>query len=86
LTEGGSLLLDDISELDLLQQRWVLRASQGHILRIGSSVVRKVGVRLLLGTGTDVVELVQAARFREDLFEALQSTIIRLPTSSVDSR
>lgn len=78
--EGGSLFLDEISELPLELQAKLLRVLQERAYRrIGASIDRKMDVRILASTNRDLEQMVSAGRFREDLFYRLNVMSIRVP-------
>lgn len=77
---GGTLLLDEITETSLLFQVKLLRALQeGEIRRVGSNRVIPVNVRVLAATNRDVEAEVEADRFRQDLMFRLNAVTIELP-------
>ncbi len=80
LADGGTLLLDEISEMDLQLQAKLLRVLQEREFeRVGSSVTRQVDVRVLTTTNRDLAQWVREGRFREDLFYRLNVVPIMLP-------
>jgi DNA-binding NtrC family response regulator len=77
---GGTLLLDEIGDMDLSAQAKVLRALQnGEIVRVGSEHVIHVDVRVLAATNKDLGKAVADGRFREDLFFRLDVFPVRVP-------
>ncbi|MEM8593972.1 MAG: sigma-54 dependent transcriptional regulator [Pseudomonadota bacterium] len=77
---NGSLFLDEIGELPLEAQARLLRFIQeGEIRRIGSTLPRKVNVRLISATHRDLKTLSSSNRFREDLFYRINVMQINLP-------
>lgn len=77
---GGTLLIDEIGELDLALQPKLLRAlERGEVQRVGSSGWTRVDVRVLAATRRDLDREVQAGRFRDDLFYRLAVGRIELP-------
>ncbi len=76
----GTLLIDEIGDLDISLQPKLLRVLQrSEVQRIGSSKVIKVDVRVLAATRRNLDEEVQAGRFRDDLFFRLNVARIELP-------
>lgn len=77
---GGTLLLDEISEMDPRLQAKLLRAVQEReIDRVGGSAPVKVDVRLLATSNRNLEKEVQAGNFREDLYFRLNVVNVRLP-------
>ena len=80
LTDGGTLLLDEISEIPPDLQAKLLRVLQEKSFeRVGSSVAQKADVRILATTNRDLAREVDAGRFRGDLFFRLNVLPIRMP-------
>jgi NtrC-family two-component system response regulator AlgB len=79
-SEGGTLLLDEIGDLPLPLQPKLLRFVQDkEYERVGDSLTRKVDVRLIAATNTDLEEAVKEGRFREDLYYRLNVIPIEIP-------
>lgn len=77
---GGTLLLDEIGELDISLQAKLLRVLQEkEITRIGSNEVIPIDVRIILATHKNIAEEVQKGTFREDLYYRLLGLPINLP-------
>lgn len=77
---GGTLLLDEISEMDLRLQAKLLRAIQEReIDRVGGTTPVKVDIRLLATSNRDLEEEVKAKRFREDLYFRLNVVNLNIP-------
>ena len=77
---GGTLLLDEIGELDLLLQAKLLRVLQeGELDRLGGRKPLKINVRIIATTNKNLEQLVAEGRFREDLFFRLYGVRFTLP-------
>jgi two-component system response regulator FlrC len=76
----GTLLLDEISEMDIRLQAKLLRALQEReIDRLGGSTPVKVDVRILATTNRDIAGDVRRGTFREDLYFRLNVVSLRIP-------
>jgi transcriptional regulator with GAF, ATPase, and Fis domain len=77
---GGTLLIDEIGDLELSLQPKLLRAlERSEVRRVGGDRPIKVDVRVLAATRRDLDHEVQAGRFRDDLFHRLAVARIELP-------
>ena len=77
---GSTLFLDEIGELPRPLQSKLLRVLQKNkIRRVGGTKQIPVTVRVLAATNIDLIEVVEAGRFRRDLYERLKSLHIQLP-------
>lgn len=77
---GGSLFLDEISEINASVQVKILRAlEERQIERVGSDLGVDVDTRLIAATNRDLQEMVIQGDFREDLFYRLYVVVITLP-------
>jgi DNA-binding NtrC family response regulator len=80
LADGGTLFLDEIANISMNMQAKLLRAIEtGEFERVGSSKTRKVDVRVLSATNSDLGAEVVAGRFRQDLLFRLNTIELRLP-------
>ncbi len=81
LASGGTLLLDEISEMDLALQAKLLRVLQeGEVDRVGGTDTIRVDVRVLATTNRNLEEWVKEGKFRQDLFFRLNVIPLRLPS------
>ncbi|HEV8539384.1 MAG TPA: sigma-54 dependent transcriptional regulator [Bacteroidota bacterium] len=79
--DGGTLLLDEISEMPMPLQVKLLRAlEQGEITPVGTTAPIPIDVRILASTNRDLRMEVEAGRFRQDLFYRLNVVEIHLPS------
>ncbi|GAB4091751.1 sigma-54 interaction domain-containing protein [Flaviaesturariibacter terrae] len=77
---GGTIFLDEIGEMPLGTQARLLRVLEtGEFIRVGSSKVVKTDVRVIAATNRDLLQQVQAGKFREDLYYRLNTVPIRVP-------
>ena len=80
LADGGTILLDEISEMDVGLQGKLLRVLQEREFeRVGSSEPIKVNVRVLATTNRNLEESIEEGTFRQDLFYRLNVVPIELP-------
>lgn len=78
--DGGTLLLDEIGEMDLRLQAKLLRAIQEReIDRVGGARPVRVNVRILATTNRDLAAEAAKGRFREDLYFRLDVVSVRIP-------
>ena len=80
LADGGTLLLDEVSEIGPGLQAKLLRVLQeGQFERVGSSVTRSVDVRVIATTNRDLTRSVADGSFRQDLYYRLNVLPLVLP-------
>lgn len=80
LANGGTLLVDEPGDLDLDVQAKLLRAlDKGVIVRVGDTKPVQVDARIIVATSHDLDKLVEARKFREDLYYRLAGARIELP-------
>jgi DNA-binding NtrC family response regulator len=78
--EGGTLFLDEVGELSLAAQAKLLHVLQEReIQRLGDVRTRKVNVRLIAATNTDLQQAVREGKFRADLFYRLNVYPVIIP-------
>lgn len=81
LASGGTILLDEISEMDLALQAKMLRVLQeSEVDRVGGTDTVRVDVRILATTNRDLEGWVKEGKFRQDLFFRLNVIPLRLPS------
>ncbi len=77
---SGTIFLDEISEMPLDTQAFLLRVLEsGEFIRVGSSKVNKTDVRVIAATNVDLELRVRKGKFREDLFYRLSTVPIHIP-------
>lgn len=80
LANGGSIFLDEVSEMPLSMQVKLLRVIQEReITRVGGEEVLKVDVRIIAATNRDLKELILKGTFREDLYYRLNVVDLFIP-------
>ena len=80
LADGGTLLLDEISEMDPNLQAKLLRVLQEKTFeRVGSSITRKANARVIVTTNRDLKQWVAQGRFRADLYYRLNVVPVHVP-------
>ncbi|MFQ5599907.1 MAG: sigma 54-interacting transcriptional regulator [Candidatus Krumholzibacteriia bacterium] len=83
--DGGTLLLDEIGDMDLRSQTRFLRVLQeGHVRRLGGDRPVPVDVRVIAATNRDLADLVRSGQFREDLYYRIH--VCPLPIPAVRER
>ena len=80
MANGGTLFLDEIGDIPLELQSKLLRVLQEQEFeRLGSTITRRVDVRIVAATNRDLVDLVAEKQFRMDLYYRLNVFPIALP-------
>lgn len=78
--EGGTIFLDEISEVSPSMQVKLLRVLQEkEVFMLGSRRARKVDVRIVAATNKDLQNLVRKGTFREDLFFRINVLTLEVP-------
>ncbi|WP_350150353.1 sigma-54 dependent transcriptional regulator [Nitrosomonas sp.] len=79
--QGGTLLLDEISEMPLELQAKLLRVLQEReVERVGGHKTIKLDIRVLATSNRDMMAMVKSGRFREDLYYRLNVFPIEIPS------
>jgi transcriptional regulator with PAS, ATPase and Fis domain len=77
---GGTIFLDEIGEMPLDTQAYLLRVLEsGEYIRVGSSTTRKTDIRVIAATNVDLEERIKKGKFREDLYFRLNTVPIPVP-------
>jgi DNA-binding NtrC family response regulator len=78
---GGTIFLDEIGEMPLDTQSYLLRVLEtGEFIRVGSSKTETTNVRVIAATNVDLWEKIRAGKFREDLYYRLNTVPITVPS------
>jgi DNA-binding NtrC family response regulator len=78
---GGTIFLDEIGEMPLDTQAYLLRVLEsGEYIKVGSSKVNKTEVRVIAATNVDLLDRVRNGKFREDLYYRLNTVPIKVPS------
>lgn len=80
LADGGTLLLDEIAEMDLSLQVKLLRVlNNGEYRPLGSAKTLRADVRIVASTNADLEQRMREGRFREDLYFRIHVVSLRVP-------
>jgi DNA-binding NtrC family response regulator len=80
LADGGTLFVDEIGTLPVELQQHLLRlVEKGTLTRLGGNKEVTVDVQLISATNEDLRKMVQAGRFREDLYWRITDVVVSLP-------
>jgi DNA-binding NtrC family response regulator len=77
---GGTIFLDEIGEMPLDTQAYLLRVLEsGEYIKVGSSKVQKTDVRVIAATNKSLMDRIKDNKFREDLYFRLNTVPIAVP-------
>jgi len=77
---NGTIFLDEIGEMPLNTQTKLLRVLENNeIIKVGSSKVQKVNVRIVAATNVNLLQAIQKGKFREDLYYRINTIPIIIP-------
>src|SRR5580658_3253665 len=80
LADNGTIFLDEIGNVPIRQQAKLLRVLEtGEIERVGSSRTKRINVRLISATNSNLQDAIAAGQFREDLLFRLNTVEIHVP-------
>src|SRR5207237_2264414 len=80
LADGGTLLLDEIGDMEPDSQVKLLRVLEtGTFFRVGGTRPRRVDIRLVAATNRDLMAAMKGGQFREDLFYRINTITVHLP-------
>ncbi|MCK4630875.1 MAG: sigma-54-dependent Fis family transcriptional regulator, partial [Bacteroidales bacterium] len=80
VADGGTIFLDEVSELPQSTQVRLLRVLEsGEFIKVGSSKMQKTDVRVIAATNIDIIQAIREGKFREDLFYRLNTVPINIP-------
>ncbi|MBI4636503.1 MAG: sigma-54-dependent Fis family transcriptional regulator [Candidatus Rokubacteria bacterium] len=80
MADGGTLLLDEIGEMEPDSQVKLLRALEtGAFFRVGATRPRRVDVRLIAATNRVLAEALRRGEFRQDLYYRINTITLQLP-------
>ena len=81
VANNGTIFLDEIGDLPMQTQVRLLRVLEnGEFIKVGSSKVEKINVRLIAATNINLIEAVKKNKFREDLFYRINTIQIEMPS------
>ncbi|MBX3402143.1 MAG: sigma-54-dependent Fis family transcriptional regulator [Phycisphaeraceae bacterium] len=80
MADGGTIFLDEVSEMPLeLQSKLLLVVENGRFRRVGGTKERRVRARVIAASNQDLAQRVAEGRFRRDLLYRLNAFTVRIP-------
>jgi len=81
VADGGTIFLDEVAELPISTQVRLLRVLEsGEFMKVGSSKIHKISIRVIAATNVDIPTAISNGKFRQDLFYRLNSVPIHIPS------
>jgi transcriptional regulator with PAS, ATPase and Fis domain len=81
VANNGTIFLDEVGELPMSTQARLLRVLEaGEFIKVGSSKVQKVNIRVVAATNLDIPKAIEKGKFREDLYYRLNTIPIKVPS------
>lgn len=81
VADGGTIFLDEVGELPMSTQARLLRVLEaGEFIKVGSSKVQKINIRVVAATNLDIAKAIKKGKFREDLYYRLNTIPIKIPS------
>ncbi len=81
VANNGTIFLDEVGELPMSTQARLLRVLEaGEFIKVGSSKVQKVNIRVVAATNLDIPKAIEKGEFREDLYYRLNTIPIKVPS------
>lgn len=78
--DGGTVFLDEIGDLPMGAQAMLLRAlSEGEVVPVGGTRAKRVNVRVVAATSRDLRPMMDAGKFRSDLYYRLRNLHVHIP-------
>lgn len=78
--DGGTIFLDEVGEMPLDTQSYLLRVLEsGEFMTVGSSHVKKTDVRVIAASNANLMDQIRKGKFREDLYYRLNTVPIHIP-------
>lgn len=79
--DGGTIFLDEIGDISSYMQQTLLRVlGENEIMKVGSTKVEKINVRVIAATNKDIYDMSVKDQYRADLYYRLCTTELRLPS------